>query len=92
MYVDDIILIGDHIEEMETLKALLAPEFEIKDLGMLRYFLGMEVARSSKRIVVSQSKYVLDLLEEMGMLGHKNTKTPMEPNSNLGIITDNSPV
>ena len=54
VYVDDIILTGDDIEEMSRLKNALAKEFEIKDLGQLRYFLGMEVARSKKGIVISQ--------------------------------------
>lgn len=64
VYVDEIILTGDNIDEMEQLKKSLASEFEIKDLGQLRYFLGMEVARSKKGITVSQRKYVIDLLKE----------------------------
>ena len=54
VYVDDIVLTGNHQEEMRRLKQLLAKEFEIKDLGHLRYFLGMEVSRSSLGILVSQ--------------------------------------
>ncbi|RVW30661.1 Retrovirus-related Pol polyprotein from transposon RE1 [Vitis vinifera] len=53
-------------------------EFEIKDLGNLKYFLGMEIARSKKGIAVSQRKYVLDLLNETGMLGCKPAETPMD--------------
>ena len=68
IHVDDIILTGDYEEELVRLKKLLAKEFEIKDLGYLKYFLGMEVARSRKGIYVSQRKYVLDLLKETGML------------------------
>ena len=64
VYVDDISLTGDDVMEMNMLKKSLASEFVIKDLGLLRYFLGMEVARSKKRIVVSQWKYILDLLRE----------------------------
>ncbi|RVX20745.1 Retrovirus-related Pol polyprotein from transposon TNT 1-94 [Vitis vinifera] len=57
-------------------------EFEIKDLGNLKYFLGMEIARSKKGIAVSQRKYVLDLLNETGMLGCKPAETPMDTLSN----------
>jgi len=53
VYVDDIILTGNDEIEMERLKRNLAADFEIKDLGPLKYFLGMEVARSNKGIVVS---------------------------------------
>ena len=60
--VNDIILTGDYKDEVPKLKLFLAKEFEMKDLGFLKYFLGMEIARSSKEIVVSQRKYTLDLL------------------------------
>ena len=53
VYVDDIILTGDYVEEISSLKKYLAQEFEIKDLGQMRYFLGMEVARSKEGISVS---------------------------------------
>jgi len=62
--VDDIIVTGDDIIEIKSLKEVLAREFEIKDLGSLRYFLGMEVARSKEGISVTQRKYILYLLKE----------------------------
>ena len=64
VYVDDIVVTGNHEEEIRRLKVLLSREFEIKDLGSLRYFLGMEVARSKEGISVSQRKYFLDLLQD----------------------------
>ncbi|XP_062100755.1 uncharacterized mitochondrial protein AtMg00810-like [Humulus lupulus] len=57
---------------------MLEKEFEVKDLGALRYFLGMEFARSKMRIFVSQRKYTFDLLKETGMLGSKPNKTPIK--------------
>ena len=78
VYVDDIILTGDYFEEIKYLKEILGREFEIKDLGQLKYFLGMEVARSHKGIYVSQRKYTLDLLKDTGMLGCKPVPTPMD--------------
>ena len=68
---------------MNRLKKNLAAEFEIKDLGALRYFLGMEVARSIRGIVISQRKYILDLLEETRMSGCRPSETPMDPNVKL---------
>ena len=68
---------------MERLKKRLATEFEIKDFGMLKYFLGMEFARSKEGIFVNQCNYVLDLLNETGLLGCKPTKMPIEPNLKL---------
>jgi hypothetical protein len=58
-------------------------ELEVKDLGQLRYFLGIEIARSPKGIVLSQRKYVLDLLSETGMLGCRPASTPIDPNHKL---------
>ncbi|RVX21434.1 Retrovirus-related Pol polyprotein from transposon RE1 [Vitis vinifera] len=63
-------------------------EFEIKDLGDLKYFLGMEVAWSKKGICISQRKCILDLLEETGMLGCKPLDIPMDSNVKLGLDQD----
>lgn len=85
VYVDDIILTGDWLDEITCLKDVLGREFEIKDLGQLKYFLGMEVARSHKGIVVSQRKYNLDLLKETGMLGCKPATTPTDPVNKINV-------
>ncbi|RVW54645.1 Retrovirus-related Pol polyprotein from transposon RE1 [Vitis vinifera] len=92
VYVDDIILTGDYEEEICTIKSFLAAEFEIKDLGNLKYFLGMEIARSRKGISVSQRKYVLDLLKEIEMLGCKPADTSMDPTTKLGAKENCAPM
>ena len=86
VYVDDIILMGNDEHEARRLKEELNKEFEINDLGNLRYFLGIEVARSRKGIIISQRKYVLDLLKEIGILGCKVVETPIEVNHKVETI------
>ena len=83
VYVDDIVITGDDTLEIAQLKENLSKEFEVKDLGQLRYFLGIEIARSARGIVLSQRKYVLDLLNDTGMLGCRPASTPIEQNHKL---------
>ena len=90
--MDDIIGAGNDADEIEKLKRMLAKEFKIKDLGKLRYFLGIEVARSKKGIFLSQRKYVLDLLKETGMLGCKPGDSPIDPKHNLGGLVESDTV
>ena len=70
-YVDDIIITGNDKQGIDDLKKYLQNSFQTKDLGKLCYFLGIEVARSKESINLSQRKYVLDILEETGLLGSK---------------------
>ncbi|KAG6506754.1 hypothetical protein ZIOFF_032083 [Zingiber officinale] len=74
---------GDDEVEIQALKSKLTSEFEIKNLRSLKYFLGIEVARSKKGIYVCQRKYVLDLLKETGKLGFRPASTPIEVNHDL---------
>ena len=81
IYVDDLVITGSNLQGIELLKQQLNREFDIKDLGKLKYFLGIEVARSHKGIFLSQRKYTLDLLKETGKLGVKPANIPMEYNN-----------
>ena len=54
VYVDDIVIIGDDDEGIQLLKSHLSKHFHMKDLGLLRYFLGIEVARSKDGICLSE--------------------------------------
>ena len=77
---------------MSILKQNLAKEFEIKDLGQLKYFRRIEVATSKKGIVVSQRNYILDLLKETGMSGCKPSDAPIKANSKLEEVKYGVPV
>lgn len=83
VYVDDILLAGPSIAEITQIKAFLDKEFSIKDLGEAKFFLGLEIARSSKGMYVNQRKYALDLLHDAGLLGAKFNTTPMVKNQKL---------
>ena len=85
IYVDDMIITGDDEAEIAELRKNLFHEFEMKDLGLLKYFLGIEVLRSKKGIFINQKKYVLDLLAEVGMIDCKPVDTPMVQNHGLQI-------
>ena len=61
VYVDDIIITGSDSAGISSLKTFLHTQFHTKDLGLLKYFLGIELTRSKKGIFLSQRKYVLDL-------------------------------
>lgn len=63
--------------KISELKGFLYTKFEIKDLGSLKYFLGIEVARHKNGILISQLKYTLDLLEETVKLGAKSADTQL---------------
>ncbi|KAG7536926.1 Ribonuclease H-like superfamily [Arabidopsis suecica] len=78
IYVDDLIISGDNKEGINNTKTFLKSTFDIKDLGELKYFLGIEVCRSPEGLFLSQRKYTLDLLNETGYKDAKPAKTPLE--------------
>jgi Reverse transcriptase (RNA-dependent DNA polymerase)/Integrase core domain/gag-polypeptide of LTR copia-type/GAG-pre-integrase domain len=78
IYVDDLVITGSDLRGLEELKQHLGRKFDIKDLGNLKYFLGIEIARSNKGLFLSQRKYVLELLKETGKLAVKPAYIPMD--------------
>ncbi|XP_019425075.1 PREDICTED: uncharacterized protein LOC109333950 [Lupinus angustifolius] len=83
IYVDDLILAGNDTSEIQSVKGHLDSQFKIKDLGNLKYFLGLEVARSKIGITLCQRKYALDLLHDTGFLTSKPAPTPMVKTNHL---------
>ena len=73
-----MIIIGNDSTCVAKLKQVLDQKFGIKDLGSLKYFLGLEILRGVKGISINQRKYALNVLKEAGMIGCKLVKAPME--------------
>ncbi|KAE8730369.1 tir-nbs resistance protein [Hibiscus syriacus] len=80
VYVDDLIITGDDEAEILQTKENLSVRFQMKELGQLKHFLGLEVDRTHEGIFLCQQKYAKDLLKRFGMLKCKLTSTPIEPN------------
>ena len=92
VYIDDIIMRDDDLREIDNLKKQLKVEFEVKDLGTMRYFLGMEVAQSKEGLFISQRKYTLDLLKDTGMMACRPVGTPSEKGRKVEENGDDAPV
>eukprot|EP00253_Pinus_taeda_P026096 PITA_26096 len=76
LYVDDLILTGDELLILSC-KDDLAKEFEMKDLGLLHYFLGLKIWQCNGGLFVSQGKYAQEILEKFNMHGCKPIDTPL---------------
>lgn len=83
IYVDDILVTGDNSSEIADLKTFLDAEFKIKDLGLLHFFLGIEFLTHPKGIIMSQRKYIAELLDEFDCASATPLITPLELNCKL---------
>ena len=87
IYVDDLLICGNNSRMLQSFKDYLGRCFHMKDLGKAKYFLGIEIARNPEGIFLSQRKYALDIIREVGLLGSKPASTPLEQNHKLGLST-----
>ncbi|CAH9142456.1 unnamed protein product [Cuscuta epithymum] len=85
IYVDDLIIEGNDCGAISRFKSYLHKCFHMKDLGILKYFLGIEVARSTDGLFLCQRKYTLDIISEAGLLGAKPVAFPIEQNHGLAL-------
>lgn len=74
---------GTSQELIKNVIAHMAETFKVKDLRALRYFLGIEAARSPSGIYLHQHKYILDILNDTGLVGARPSKVPLDQNHNL---------
>uniref|UniRef100_A0A3Q7I7P1 Reverse transcriptase Ty1/copia-type domain-containing protein n=1 Tax=Solanum lycopersicum TaxID=4081 RepID=A0A3Q7I7P1_SOLLC len=82
---DDMLVTCSNLGLIEHTKAILHKAFKIKDLGELKFFLGMEFSRSAKGILMNQRKYALEIISDLGLGNAKPTWTPLEANVRLTI-------
>ncbi|KAL0458674.1 UNVERIFIED_CONTAM: Retrovirus-related Pol polyprotein from transposon RE2 [Sesamum latifolium] len=86
VYVDDILITGPSLLDIQKVKANLHELFSIKDLGDARYFLGLEIARNSSGTYLAQTKYTFDIIKDTELQHSKSTSTPFP--SDLKLTAD----
>ncbi|KAI3435142.1 RRM domain-containing protein [Psidium guajava] len=92
VYVDDLIVTGEDPEEIVLFKQQMMKEFEMSDLGLLTFYLGIEVAQGGNRITLKQSAYAKKVLDQFGMAECNPTKFPMEQKAQLHKDPEGEPV
>ena len=81
LYVDDLLVIGSDEQELQRFKMKMEKQFEMSNLGEMKYFLGLEVYQSEVGIFLNQKKYALDILKKFRMQNCKPVPTPLVLNT-----------
>ncbi|GJS77447.1 retrovirus-related pol polyprotein from transposon TNT 1-94 [Tanacetum coccineum] len=85
VYADDMLLTGNSQSEILNLKSSLDNKFTIKDLGLAKYFLGIELCKTDTGMHLNQRKYILDLLTDAGLTGAKPSPFPLPTQLKLSL-------
>ncbi|KAL0312290.1 UNVERIFIED_CONTAM: Retrovirus-related Pol polyprotein from transposon RE1 [Sesamum radiatum] len=88
VYVDDVLIMAPSEDFIAEIKTYLDGLFTIKDLGMARYFLGLQIARSALGTSVTQSKYISDIITDCGLTNSKSVVTPLPQGVKLHSASD----
>ena len=83
LYMDDMIITGDDLSGIQELNNFLSQQFEMKDLGHLSYFLGLEIINSTVGLYITQAKYASELLSRAGLIDSKTVDIPVKLNAHL---------
>lgn len=83
LYVDDILVMGSSLTIVDKFKENMMHKFEMTDLRLLHYFLGLEVKQQLGLILNSQKKYAETLLKKFNMMNSKSQSTPLNANEKL---------
>lgn len=84
IYVDDLLFTSDDEEMLSKFKKSMKDEFDMTDLGMMRYFLGIEVIQKSDGIFICQRKYATELIERFEMQNYNSVSNPIIPGQKVG--------
>lgn len=79
VYVDDLLVTGSSTAGIEKFKPEMSSKFQMRNLGKLSYYLGIEVEQKDGHIVLKQTRYARKILEKAGMLDCNPTTYPMDP-------------
>ncbi|KAD5317800.1 hypothetical protein E3N88_17746 [Mikania micrantha] len=90
--VDDLIVTGTQKKEIDLFKSQMEEKFEMSDLGLLAFYLGIEVIQTKDEIAIKQSAYITKILKNAGMLNSNETKIPMNPGTLLTKTEGGKPV
>ena len=85
VYVDNIIFTGSDLEERAVLEKQLICKSDMKNPGQMKLFLGIQVVHSFNRNMLSQQRYMFDLLKDTGFTDHQPSLSPMEVNHRLTL-------
>ena len=92
IYVDDLLFTGDDKAMLTEFKLSMLKEFDMTDLGSMRYFLGIEVMQREDGIFICQKKYALEILKRFGMMDSNEVSNPMVTGSKVIKDSDGVPV
>lgn len=92
VYVDDMIVAGSDLQEVERFKEEMKSKFEMTDLGKLSYYLGIEVVQEEEGIFIKQSAYAMKVVKLAGLEDGNDAKIPMEPGLKLGKLQSENDV
>nr|GEZ82661.1 zinc finger, CCHC-type [Tanacetum cinerariifolium] len=91
VYVDDLIITGTPRKEIDVFKSHMKEKFEMSDLGLLAYYLGIEVTQTGGGITIKQTGYITKILKETSMMDSNDAKIPLDPGTKLVKAEDGNP-
>ena len=86
VYVDDIVITGNNKNFVASIIKKLGDHFSLKDVGLLHFFLGVEVVPTQAGLFLSQHKYIRELLSNTNMSGAKDVSTPLSTTQSLKLL------